>query len=266
MPITRTLDAITVIALTDGEGPFFEPRSAVFPDATPAQWAQADQLDPASVRDGEWWLRFRCYALRLPTGRVIVVDTGIGPANSPAQAWAPVPGRLPQELADAGIQIADVDTVVLTHLHTDHIGWSIDEGAAFFPNARYLLQRNEIDAIDARAPGLAEWLLAPLRAGGHLVAVDGDEALGAGVRIVATPGHTPGHQSVLVETTRQTLVVTGDLLVHMLQLVDPTLRYGHEEDPALARESRTALLHGLTGQGGAVLATPHLGDAFVALP
>jgi glyoxylase-like metal-dependent hydrolase (beta-lactamase superfamily II) len=252
---------VTVLALEDGAGPFFEPRESAFPSATAEQWAEADRRDPGSVRDGGWWLRFRCFALRPPSGGVILVDTGIGPASAPAKGWAPVPGRLPAELAAAGIAVADVDTVVLTHLHTDHIGWSIDEaGEVTFPRARYLLQRTEIEVIGARVPGLAEWLLAPLRATGQLSAVDGELGLGDGVRVVATPGHTPGHQSVLLDGADETLLVTGDLLVHMLQLIDPTLPYTHEDDPDRARTARTDLL---SRPGPLVLATPHLGAPFV---
>ena len=76
---------VTVVALEDGEGAFFETRESAFPRATAAQWAEADRRDPGSVRDGGWWLRFRCFALRLPSGRVILVDTGIGSASSPAK-------------------------------------------------------------------------------------------------------------------------------------------------------------------------------------
>jgi len=91
-------------------------------------------------------------------GGSILVDTGIGSATAPARSWAPVPGRLPAELGAAGIEAADVDTVVLTHMHTDHIGWSMTTPAPPSSNARYLLKQNEIDAIDANAPGVADWL------------------------------------------------------------------------------------------------------------
>lgn len=264
MATSRAFDDLVVVALEDGEGPFFAPREQAFPDASPAQWAEADHRDPASVRDGGWWLRFRCFALRLGSGRVILVDAGIGSTTAPSRAWAPVPGQLPAQLASAGIGLGDIDTVVLTHAHTDHIGWSVGESGPTFPNARYLLQQAEIDAIDARAPGIAQWLLAPLRASGQLQPLHGDAPIGEGIRAVATPGHTPGHQSVLVDRGDETMLITGDLLVHMLQLIDPSLRYSQEHDPDLARISRTDLLARLAGR--LVLATAHLGEPFLDHP
>lgn len=285
------LGSAEILALADGEGPFFAPRAEAFPEATAAQWAAADRFDPGAVdAEGRWHLRFRAFAIRGERG-VTLVDAGIGPADGPAAAWAPVPGHLPESLAANGIDPAEVNAMVLTHLHTDHVGWAVVSEAAvsesgggpgratgrgaaaapggtagspsglrpYFSNAEYLLQRREFEAIDSLNPELRETLIEPLRAAGQLRLLDGDTAL-RDARVVATPGHTPGHQSVLVEDGSESALITGDLLVHALQLLYPELPYSHETDPAKARSSRERLL----GQEEPLhLATPHLTEPFI---
>lgn len=252
--ISQRIGSVTVTALTDGVGTFFTPRAEAFASASTSDWARADALDPGAVTpEGEWLLHFRVFAIRPDDGPVTLVDAGIGPADAPAKTWAPVPGRLPLELALAGIDPATIETVVLTHLHTDHVGWAV---SGLFPNAAILLQRSELDWISPR--------MRDLLPDDQLVLLDGDSRLSASTRIVATPGHTPGHQSVLVDSGDDLMAVTGDLLVHAMQLVAPLTAYSNEMDPEQAAASRTSLFATVKERDG-LLATPHLTEPFVRL-
>ncbi|MFD0748447.1 MBL fold metallo-hydrolase [Phytohabitans flavus] len=129
-------------------------------------------------------------------------------------------------------------------------------GTPYFPNATYLLQRADAEAFDR--PEIRRRLLGPLTDAGQLRLVEGDVPIAAGVTAIATPGHTPGHQSVLIGYGERQLLITGDLLVHVVQLVAPDTAYAHEMDPEAARNSRTKLL-----KAGITLATPHLSEPFL---
>ncbi len=226
-------------------------------------------MDPAAFGpDGAWQLDFRCFAVRLPSGRYALVDTGVGPAGSPAAAWAPVPGHLLERLAGAGIGRDDVELVVLTHLHEDHFGWSVSpDGVPTFPNARYVIQRTEIAALEQAGDDVVlPYVVEPLRRTGQLSTVDGREHLaerrGAALTTEPTPGHTPGHQSVLLRGAGRQVVITGDVLVHAVQLVAPGVGYEFEADQDTARRTRQALLD-RAARMPTWLATAHLNTPFV---
>ncbi len=269
---TRHVGAVEVMCLLDAAGPFgLGTPDEAFPDATDADWAAARAVDPeAFTADGQWHLNFQCFVITGPGSRVTLVDTGVGPAGSPASGWAPVPGRLPQALADIGIEVSDVDLVVQTHLHSDHVGWAVHpNGDPVFPRARYVVQHTEVAALEAAGSALVPYVVEPLRATGQLHEVHGRTQLAGGhgrtrhrVTAVPTPGHTPGHQSLVVSDGATDIVVTGDVLVHAVQLVNPDVSYAFEDDDARARGTRRKLLH-RARRRGALLATAHLNRPFV---
>ncbi|GLY65207.1 MBL fold metallo-hydrolase [Amycolatopsis taiwanensis] len=266
---TQAVGRLDVVALVDASGPFFRPRNEVLLGATDDDWEQAQRIDPGAFgADGEWRLDFRCFAIRRPDGRVALIDAGVGPEGSPASSWAPVPGHLPERLASIGIRTEDVDLVVLTHLHGDHLGWSVSpDGVPTFPNARYALQRTEIAALEENNDQVVlPRVVDPLRQNGQLDVLDGRVCLfrqAAGrIAAVPTPGHTPGHQSVLVEAGRDRIAITGDVLVHAVQLANPEVAYLYEQDQETARRTRRALLANAS-RTHTILATAHLNRPFV---
>lgn len=182
-----------VTALLDATGLFFKSARDAFPGAVAADWAAAAALDPGAVGpEGAWRLDFRCFAVADPDGAGwTLIDAGVGPADGPGAPWCPVPGRLPQLLTTAGIDRADVHTVVLTHLHEDHTGWAADAaGRPFFPRARYVVQRAETTALDRLDP-VWDRVVEPLRAAGQLHEVDGRHRLRPGSRCCPLRGTRP---------------------------------------------------------------------------
>jgi glyoxylase-like metal-dependent hydrolase (beta-lactamase superfamily II) len=169
-------------------------------------------------------LALNCLLLR-SDGALILVDTGLGPLEEDE----PAPfdgesrgGRLMWALAALGIPPADIDVVVNTHLHRDHVGWNArrsDRGMVpVFPKATYYVQRSEWDFwIHPQQLGENPYLrrlALPIEAAGRLKLARGEVALTDEVRLIPTPGHTRGHQSVLIRSGREVGVYLGDLSHH----------------------------------------------------
>lgn len=122
----------------------------------------------------------------------ILIDTGVGIGNRWIdELYSPVHHDLENALGRHGVSVDDVSTVITSHLHFDHCGQN-----SRFRGARILLQRAEVEAAHAPHYTVPEWAFPP---GLDLTVIDGDLEVAADVRIVATPGHTPGHQSVVID-------------------------------------------------------------------
>jgi N-acyl homoserine lactone hydrolase len=141
------------------------------------------------------------YAVRHPAG-VLLFDTGFGFGNAELDAYYQV-RALPIEaaLADAGIALDEITAVVNCHLHVDHAGQN-----GSFPGIPIYVQAAEWEIAHTTDHTILAWIDAP---GADYRMVHGDLALFEGIRIVATPGHTPGHQSLVVETPAGVEILAG---------------------------------------------------------
>ena len=140
------------------------------------------------------------WVVRHPDG-VLLVDTGIGTGNAFIdQLYRPRITHLSDALGSVGLASADIAAVILSHLHFDHCGQQ------HVLDTPVYVQETEYEA--AKTPGytVPEWATIPDH---RLRLVDGDEEIATGIRLLSTPGHTPGHQSVLIETGDERVVLAA---------------------------------------------------------
>jgi N-acyl homoserine lactone hydrolase len=142
------------------------------------------------------------FVIKHPRAGAILVDTGVGWPTELVKEWKVVNRHAADALAEHDLSPADVRIVINSHLHFDHCGQN-----AVFKHAPFYIQRSELTRARREAGPTAEWFDF---AGARFELLDGDAEIAEGVRVVATPGHTVGHQSVLVETDGGVSVMIGD--------------------------------------------------------
>jgi len=241
--------------------------SAFFPELTDDMLAQVRSVVPAGhlTDAGEIVLSFHSYILR--TGRYnILVDTCCG--NDKQRPYRPAFSNLNNDylgtLAAAGMQPEDVDFVMCTHLHWDHVGWNtrLVDGhwVPTFPNARYIMARREYEHWDAlyasgkdhaHRTGFEDSVLPIMRAE-KAVLVDDDHEVDTGIWLEPCHGHSPGHVVINLQSQGQRGVVTGDIIHHLAQLRFPDLSTSADTDTELARVNRKALIEKHAGTGSLV--------------
>ncbi len=177
----------------------------------------------------------------------IVVDTCIGNDKERDNPdWNRRTSDFLDRLGERGGSREAVDVVLCTHLHVDHVGWNtiLDNGAwvPTFPNARYLIGReewafweHEEDPFGKQAKGDS---ILPIIESDLVDLVETDHRVTREVSLVPTPGHTPGHVSVLIESAGERAIITGDLFHHPLQFARPRWVDVADVDTAAAAETR----------------------------
>lgn len=246
-----TLGKIHVSRVVEVEGPT-SPRF-LFPDLTPEdlrpylQWLAPHFYTPA---DDRLRMSIHSFIVRTPH-HTILVDTCLGnDKKRTTPNWNMRSGPFLQDLRAAGVDPARVDFVLCTHLHVDHVGWNtrLQDGrwVPTFPNAKYVFNRTEYEfwrkATDADQAETFRDSVLPVMEAGQVLLVDGEYEIVDGVWLEPTPGHTPGHCSVHLTSSGAEGVVTGDMVHHPLQILEPERCSRFCQDVPLARRTRRAFL------------------------
>ena len=242
---------LTCLAVSDGS--YVLQASSLFSNAP------QDELDDALRHRGlcleEVPVEENC--LLIQTGEeMVLIDTGMGPGLRPNA------GRLLGNLQAEGIDPSDVDLVLITHAHGDHIGGLTDEhGDLAFPRARFVMCRDEWDFCmpeGTRAeiePERGEFLdtkLGPLRS--RIELLDRESEIAPGVRTVAAAGHTPGHLMVEVHWRGRKLLYVSDAVLHPINLAHPDWHSVYDKDGEQALAVRRSLLERAEAEGWLILA------------
>jgi glyoxylase-like metal-dependent hydrolase (beta-lactamase superfamily II) len=252
--LTLSVGDLTIHRIIEQETPYL-PALDLLPALTPQVLAenrawlrQAAAIDESD----ELILCFQSYVVKTPH-HTILVDSCIGndkPRPNRAKWNMKTDDLFMRGLATAGVSVADIDFVMCTHLHVDHIGWNtrLENGrwVPTFPKARYLFAKSEFDywaAQNAKTelPPFADSVL-PVVEANRAEIVAHDFAIGDHARILPTPGHTPGHVAFAFGKGKDDAVFSGDLVHSPLQARYPELSMKFDVDQAAAAATRRAFL------------------------
>ena len=192
-------------------------------------------------------------------GRTLLVDTGMGarPADAPETPW----GELMQDFETHGLRTGEVDMVVMTHLHRDHVGWNLtpraDDGSKFeptFPRARYWMSVKDWEAchdpevMPTRFPNAATTVW-PLEELGLIELMDGEYSLTSELTAIPSPGHTPGHMSIRISSQGEQAIILGDAIHNQAQVHETHWVSRADMDPEQTRITRSSLMDQLEQEG-----------------
>lgn len=200
------------------------------------------------------------HGLVVDTGaRRILVDTCVGNARSSVPMLRMLDTTWLEDLAALGYPPESIDTVVCTHLHFDHVGWNTrlvaGKWVPTFPRARHLVTRVEWEHWAGEPGADLHDTMRPLVEEGLLDLVETGHRVCEGVRLEAAPGHTPGQVAVVVESGDERAVITGDLVHHPVQFVEPDVPSMADTDATLAAATRRAFVERYADTGTLVIGT-----------
>jgi glyoxylase-like metal-dependent hydrolase (beta-lactamase superfamily II) len=254
MSLKFTVGDLNIHRIIEQETTFF-PALELLPQLSPELLAQNKdwmRKEGAIDENDVLILCFQSYLVRTPH-HTILIDSCIGnDKQRPARPkWhQKTDDAFMRGLKGAGLAVEDIDFVMCTHLHVDHVGWNTKlEGGRWvptFPNARYIFGKAEYDYwteqnAKAEVPPFADSVL-PVVEARRADIVANDFAVGDHLRILPTPGHTPGHVAFAMGRSKDDAVFVGDIMHSPIQLRHPELSPKFDVDPAQAAVTRKTFL------------------------
>lgn len=201
--------------------------------------------------DGNIEIPIGCFLVRTG-GLTVLIDAGLGPITTEHFGG----GALPGELEKAGVKPEAIDMVLLTHLHFDHIGWTVQNNEAYFPNATIRFGEQDLDQF-VRADN-PDKFSAPyvevLEASGRVETITEDGEVAPGISTLHAPGHTLGHRCIVLSSGDERALILGDAVTCPVQLEETDWGAMSDIDPKLASRTRQALFDELEGSGDRAIA------------
>ncbi|KQQ35463.1 MBL fold metallo-hydrolase [Rhizobium sp. Leaf306] len=242
----------TVTALTDGYADmpydYFPGRAA--PEVEKMASAQSTAR-PSGVR-----FLFNQYLVE-DGERRILIDAGA--AGSIGQT-----GRLPQALVTLGLQRSQIDAVIVTHMHQDHMGGLVLGGKNNYPEAEVYIDRRDVShwTNPAKRAGAPDYLQTSFKMAEEVVrlyprlqAIDGEREIMPGITIIDLTGHTPGHVGVRVEDGGESLIMVSDMVFPVVHPVATDVFFLFEQDQAAAKAMRDRFFPRAASEGALIAAT-----------
>ncbi len=279
------LGAAKIHRVEEWRGDFMTPQT-LFVGFTPDAYSASKELVAGTYLDAATDVitaRLQSWVIEID-GMRILIDTGAG--NDKVRPGIPLFGNLRtpfmERLAAAGFGPDDIDVVVCTHLHVDHVGWNtrLEAGSwvPTFPKARYVFPKPDADYWDPRnahryPPKVGEAVnegffvdsVQPILERGLAQLVEGAVEIAPGVRVDPAPGHTPGSQTISVESRGERALFVGDVVHHPLQIMNPTWNSIFCEDAARARQSRHAVLQRVADEEAIMIPAHFAGEHMVRI-
>ena len=239
---------IEVWRILEINAPFLSPEE-LWPDAGPEVREVIERHVPGGIdaATGGLILPVQGFLLKTPQ-HIVLVDACVGndKTNRLPDWHKRSSGRFMAALTAAGVGPEDIDFVLCTHLHTDHVGWNTQlvdgRWVPTFPNARYLMPAADNELYGDRGGDSYNESVLPVIEAGQAELVTPGHMLGDHITLVPTPGHTPGHVAVLVRHNGAEAVITGDALHSTAQCWRPDWEFIYDEDGKTAVASRKQLL------------------------